>query len=144
MYSGSKSWAPVARGPRTRTAGRHRSVERLEVRGSHGGLRQHVNASGYVNDADTAFRIVRVGGVRFPFVRDQHLRAIGVKVNISGTAPTVTPLRMRPAVFMNITEPGCCRFRASTATATMPLRTATLFAAAPYCSGMRTRLTARV
>ena len=61
-------------------------------------------------------------------------------MSISGTAPTVTPVIIRPLASMNRTDPGCCRFAASTATATRPLRTATLFAEAPYLSGMRTRL----
>ncbi len=55
----------------------------------------------------------------------------GVKVTMSGSAPTCTTDRKFRWVSKNTTWPGACLLSFSTATATIPSRTATLLATAP-------------
>ena len=69
-----------------------------------------------------------------PSFATRTARPSGVKVSMSGSAPTVTTASSSPSVLKNATLPLAVLGLASTATATTPFRTATLLTMAPYGS----------
>ena len=91
-YSGSRSWATVAPGPKMRTpAGSFACREAAEAGGADVVLRERGDAALEVDDADRAFRVDRVVVVRLALVGDERRSApFGVKVSMSGSAPTST------------------------------------------------------
>ena len=126
MYSGSTSCATLAAVGKMRTPRFTSSARR-----SLNAVKDAVATVAEATPAEMSMTLTEPSGSVAPgspsFATSTFLPS-GVKVSMSGSAPTVTLLRIVPSDDRNTTWPGSCTGLAGTAAAMMPPLTATLVA----------------
>ena len=133
MYSGSRSWATDAPGPKIRTLGSRSSAEKSSkpamVTSESSRWRLWRGSSMIATEPSGSTVYSSFGS---PSLATRSLRPSGVKTTLSGSAPTVTAPSSSPSVSKNATWPGSVFVSATTPTATRPRSTATLVGSTPY------------
>ncbi len=134
MYSGSRSCATLAFGPKIRMLESRdvplKAVNRTVVTSACDSVVMTSGSRMMLTLPSGSFPAVTYV-LGSPSLATSTARPSGVNVSMSGSAPTVTTASSSPLVLKNATLPLAVFGLASTATATTPFRTETLFTIAP-------------